>query len=110
MSDGREEKGIRERILEAGARAVTRAAERVLSNPIGQDVVARAVGMAQRGAQRAGEVHERLLAAAGIPGRQDYQRLEKELARLRRRVRELSAKLGDEPEQGEGPGIGGTRE
>jgi hypothetical protein len=76
---------------------VARAAEKVLADPRGQDAVARAVGMAQRGRQRALEVQEKLMAAAGIPGRQDYQDLAKQLARIKRKARDLAGKL--EPER-----------
>lgn len=99
-------KGLRG-ALEAGTRLVARATEKVLSDPRGQDALARAVGLAQRGRQRVEEAQERLMSAAGIPGRQDYADLAKQLARIKRKARELAGKL--EPE-GRGDGPGGGRE
>lgn len=43
------------------------------------------------------------MAAAGIPGRQEYQELAKQLARIKRKARDLAGKL--EPE-GRGGGSG----
>ncbi len=91
-------KGIGGKLFEAGTRFVSRAAEKVLSDPRGQDAVARAVGMAQRGRRRVEEVQERLMQAAGIPVRQDYQDLAKQLARIKRKARELAEKMDAERE------------
>jgi hypothetical protein len=105
----RDEKGLRDRLVDTGTRLVSRAAEKVLNDPRGQDAVARAVGLAQRGRQRVEELQERLMRAAGIPGRQDYDELAKQLARLKRKARELSQRLaeGDEEERPDGsPGNG----
>ena len=99
-SEGGAGKGLGGALLEAGARLVARAAGKVLSDPRGQEAVARAVGLAQRGRRRAEEVQEWLMAAAGIPGRQDYQELAKQLARIKRKARDLARKL--EPERGDG--------
>lgn len=107
-------KGFGEALLEAGTRLVARAAEKVLSDPRGQEAVARAVGMAQRGRQRVEEVQEKVMAAAGIPGRQDYQELAKQLARIKRKARDLAGKLDPEARpggstgSGEGGGKGGA--
>ncbi len=101
-------KGIAGALFETGTRLVTRAAETVLKDPRGQDAVARAVGFAQRGRRRFEEVQERVMKAAGIPGRQDYQDLAKQLARIKRKARELSEKLAEERGRaGEGPDGGG---
>jgi hypothetical protein len=99
--DERDGKGIAARLFEAGTRLVSFAAERVLSDPRGQEAVARAVGMAQRGRRRMEEVQERLMQVAGIPGRQDYQELAKQLARIKRKARDLAERLDAE---GGGPG------
>jgi hypothetical protein len=80
-------------ILEAGARFVSRAAQAVLRDPRGQEALARAVGFAQRGRKRLEEAQERVMAAAGIPGRAEYQDLAKQLARLKRKARELAARV-----------------
>lgn len=92
-------KGFAGRLLDAGTRYVLRAAERVMNDPRGQDAVARAVGMAQRGRRRVEELQERLMQAAGIPGRQDYQDLAKQLARIKRKARELAEKIQEERER-----------
>jgi hypothetical protein len=75
-------------LLDAGTRLVTRAAEKVLTDPRGQEALARAVGMAQRGRRRVEELQQRLMQAAGIPARQDYQELAKQLARIKRKARD----------------------
>jgi hypothetical protein len=109
----REGKGLRGWLLDGGTRLVSRAAEKVMNDPRGQDAVARAVGLAQRGRRRVEELQERLMEAAGIPGRQDYQDLAKQLARIKRKARELAEKLdaqakpeANEPKE---PGDGRTR-
>jgi hypothetical protein len=89
----REGKGLTGWLLDGGTRFVSRAAEKVMKDPRGQDAVARAVGLAQRGRRRVEELQERLMHAAGIPGRQDYQDLAKQLARIKRKARELAEKL-----------------
>jgi uncharacterized protein YukE len=86
-------KGFAERMMETGVRVVAQAAEAVMKDPRGQDAVARAIGLAQRGRKRLEETQERLMRAAGIPGRQEYQDLAKQLARLKRKARELADKL-----------------
>jgi hypothetical protein len=97
----RDGRGIGGRLFEAGTKLVSRAAERVLNDPRGQDAVARAVGLAQRGRRRAEEVQQRLMKAAGIPGRQEYDEMAKQLARLKRKARELADKLEGERESGD---------
>jgi hypothetical protein len=94
-------KGFAEKLLEAGTRLVSRAAEKVLTDPRGQDAVARAIGMAQRGRRRVEEMQQRVMQAAGIPGREDYQELAKQLARIKRKARELAEKV--EAERGDRP-------
>ncbi len=98
-------KGIGGALLDAGTRLVARAAGKVLSDPRGQEAVARALGLAQRGRRRFEEAQEKLMSAAGIPGRQDYDELATQLARIKRKARELAAKLGEGAEEG-GPGEG----
>lgn len=109
----RDEKGLRDRLLDGGVRLVSRAAEKVLNDPRGQEAIARAVGLAQRGRQRVEELQGRLMRAAGIPARQDYDDLTKQLARLKRKARELSQRLdagGDEERpEGGAPGDGRPR-
>jgi hypothetical protein len=106
-------KGFGGALLDAGTRLVARAAEKVLSDPRGQDAIARAVGLAQRGRRRVEEVQEKLMAVAGIPGRQDVQDLAKQLARIKRKARDLAGKLDPESRPagsgGGGEGAGGGR-
>jgi hypothetical protein len=89
-------------LFETGTRFVSRAAETVMKDPRGQEAVARAVGFAQRGRRRVEQLQEKVMSAAGIPGRQDYQDLAKQLARIKRKARELSEKLEDERRGGGG--------
>jgi hypothetical protein len=93
-------RGLRGWFLEEGARAVTRAAGKVLDDPRGQEAVARAVGLAQRGLRLLGAVQERALHAAGIAARPDTEELRKQLARLKRKVRDLDRRSGG----GDSPG------
>lgn len=102
----RDDKGLRGWLVDAGVRLVSKTAEKVLNDPRGQEALARAVGLAQRGRQRVGEVQGRLMRAAGIPGRQDYDELAKQLARLKRKARELAKQLDaqrDEEPPGDAP-------
>src|SRR5512138_2812215 len=89
----RDGKGLTGWLLDGGARFVSRAAEKVMNDPRGQDAVARAVGLAQRGRRRVEALQERVMHAAGIPGRQEYQELAKQLARIKRKARELAEKV-----------------
>ncbi len=92
-------------LLEGGTRLVSRAAQAVLRDPRGQEALARAVGLAQRGRRRLEEVQERVLAVVGIPGRKDYEDLARQLARIKRKARELSARVdsGGKDREGEEP-------
>jgi len=98
-------KGFAERVLEAGTRFVSRTAEVVMSDPRGKEAVALAVGLAQQGKKRLEKAQEQVLRAAGIPGRQDYEELTKQLARIKRKARELAAAMeasGGPPEYDDG--------
>ena len=90
-------KGLAELLVERGAAAVGRAAGAVLSDPRGQEALARAVGLAQRGLQAFSVAQERALHAAGFAARPDTDELRKQVARLRRKARELSKRLEDAP-------------
>ncbi len=101
-------KGIGATFLEQGVRAVSRAAEAVLSDARGQEALARAVGLAQRGLRTFEAVQERALHAAGLAARPDYHDLRKQVARLKRKARELGDRLdgaggGPTPPGGGGP-------
>ncbi len=96
-------KGFAERLVDSGARLVTQAAEAVMKDPRGQEAVARAIGAAQRGRKRLEEAQTAFMKAAGVPGRQDYQELAKQLARIKRKARELAQKLEVTSRPGDGP-------
>jgi hypothetical protein len=83
-------KGLGERILEEGTRMASRAARAVLDDRRGQEVVAAAVGAAQKGRRRVGEVQDRVLHAVGLPTKADYEDVARSMARLKRKIRELS--------------------
>jgi hypothetical protein len=85
--------GLAGALLETGTRIFTRAAGKVMEDPRGQEAVARAVGLAQRGKKRVEELQERVMEATGIPNRQDYQHLAKQLARIKRKARELAERM-----------------
>ena len=95
-------KGFTDTLLERGTRLVAKAADTVMNDPRGQEAVARAVGLAQRGKRRLEAAQERFMKAAGIPGRQEYQELARQLARIKRKARELAEKLEREEAQREG--------
>ncbi len=88
-----ERKGLFGRLVAAGVRTATEAAGAVLRDPRGQDAVARAVGLAQRTQKRVEDVQARMMKVAGIPGRREYDELAKQLARIKRKARELGVEL-----------------
>jgi hypothetical protein len=88
MSERR--KGIPEAMLEQGTRIASRAAKAVLDDPRGQEAIAAAVGVAQKGKRKMEEVQGRVLRAAGLPTRGDYDDVARSMARLKRKIRDLS--------------------
>ena len=86
-------RGFAQALFETGAKAVGRAAGAVLSDARGQEALARAVGLAQRGLQAFEAVQERALHAAGLAAKPDYQELRKQVARIKRKARELGERL-----------------
>ena len=93
-------KSMLERLLETGAEAASRAARAMADSGRARDAAAAAVGLAQRGKRRLDEAQERVLHALGLAAREDYAEVAKRMARLKRKVRELSRQL-------EGEGLGG---
>lgn len=85
--------GVLERLLEAGARAASRAARAVADSGRGREAAATAVGAAQRGKRRLDQAQERVLHALGLAARDDYAEVVKRMARLKRKVRDLSREL-----------------
>ena len=82
-----------ERLLESGAEAASRAARAVADSDRARDAAAAAVGLAQRGKRRLDEAQERVLHALGLAAREDYAEVARRMARLKRKVRELSRQL-----------------
>lgn len=102
-------KGFKERILDEGTRLAGKAARAVLDDRRGQEVIAAAVGVAQKGRRRVGEVQDRVLHAVGLPTKADYEDVARSMARLKRKIRELSRQAeaelaGEEDGAGEGGG------
>lgn len=97
-------KSFAESLLEQGAKVVGRAAGTVMSDPRGQEAMARAVGLAQRGFRLFETAQEHALHAAGLAARPDYDALRKQVARLKRKARELSQKLEGTPRSDESAG------
>ncbi len=105
-------KGLAGVLMEQGAKVVGRAAGAVMSDPRGQEAVARAVGLAQRGLRFFEEAQEHALHAAGLAARPDYNELRKQVARLKRKAREISEKLEGASKENNvsgGPDGNGTR-
>ena len=94
MSEGR--KGIPEALLEQGIRAASRAARVVLDDPRGQEVLAAAVGAAQKGNRKVEEVQGLVMRAAGLPTKGDYEDVAKSMARLKRKLRDLAKQVDGE--------------
>ena len=86
-------RGLAGILLEQGARAVGRAAGAVMSDPRGQEAMARAVGLAQRSLRLFEVAQEHALHAAGLAARPDYNELRKQVARIKRKARALSDRL-----------------
>jgi len=90
-------KGIADLLVEQGTRLANRAAKAVIDDQRGQEVVAAAVGAAQKGMKRLGEIQERVLHAVGLPSKSDYEDVARQMARLKRKIRELSRAAGHPP-------------
>jgi hypothetical protein len=86
-------RGLAGILLEQGAKAFGRAAGAAVADPRGQEAMARAVGLAQRSLRLFETAQEYALHAAGLAARPDYNELRKQVARLKRKARELSEKL-----------------
>ncbi len=91
MSDRR--RGVTDAILEQGVKAASRAARVVLDDPRGQEVLAAAVGAAQRGKRQLEAVQGRVLRAAGLPSKGDFDDVARSMARLKRKLRDLSRQV-----------------
>jgi hypothetical protein len=89
-------KGVPEVLIEQGVRAASRAAKVVLEDPRGQEVLAAAVGAAQKGKRQLEEVQGLVMRAAGLPTKADYDDVARSMARLKRKLRELARQLDEE--------------
>ena len=89
-------KGIPEVLMEEGVRAASRAARVVLEDPRGQEVIAAAVGAAQKGKRQLEEVQGLVMRAAGLPTKGDYEDVAKSMARLKRKLRDLAKQVDAE--------------
>jgi hypothetical protein len=98
-------RSITEAIVERGVKVAGRVVSGVLSDPRSQEALARAVGAAQQGYRLFASAQERVLHAAGLAARPDYEELRKQVARLKRKARELTQEL-DRAQAAE-PGRGG---
>ena len=94
MSERR--KGIPEVLVEQGVAAASRAARVVLDDPRGQEVLAKAVGAAQKGKRQLEEVQGMVMRAAGLPTKGDYDEVAKSMARLKRKLRDLAKQVDAE--------------
>ncbi len=105
------ERKLAEDLFESGVRVAGRAAGVLLAHPRGQEAMARAVGLAQRTLQLVQSTQERAFHLAGLAARPDYADLRKQVARLKRKARELGEKLdgGPPPDSRTGPGSSGSR-
>jgi hypothetical protein len=97
MSERR--KGIPEVLMEQGVRAASRAAKVVLEDPRGQEVLAAAVGAAQKGKRQLEEVQGIVMRAAGLPSKGDYDDVARSMARLKRKLRDLARQVDAEAER-----------
>ena len=89
----RERKGIAGAFIEQGVRLAGKAVKVVLDDPRGQEALAAAVGVAQKSRRRIGEVQERVLRAVGLPAKADYEDVARQMARLKRKIRDLSREV-----------------
>jgi hypothetical protein len=94
MSEKR--RGFPEVLVEQGVRAASRAAKVILEDPRGQEVIAAAVGAAQRGKRQLEEVQGLVMRVAGLPTKADYDDVARSMARLKRKLRELARQVDEE--------------
>jgi hypothetical protein len=97
-------KGIPEALRDQGLALASAAVKRVLDDPRGQEILATAVGAAQKGKRRVDEIQARIIRAAGLPTKGDFEDVGKSMARLKRKLRDLSREV-----EGQGKRGGGKR-
>jgi hypothetical protein len=86
-------KGLAEELLERGVRLAIEAAEKVLGDPRGRDAVALASELAQTALKKLEELQGAAVKAAGVPSREEHQRLAEQVARIQRKAQDLAARL-----------------
>jgi hypothetical protein len=84
-------------VLSEASKVAIKAAGLMLGDSRGQDAMARAVGAAQRGKQLVDKVQEEALHAVGLAARADHQDLRKQIARIKRKAREVGERLDEAP-------------
>ncbi len=92
----RPRRGIPEALLDGGVRAASRVARAVMDDPRGQEAIARAVGAAQAGKRQVEQVQGAVMRAAGLPTKGDYDEIAKGMARVKRKLREISRQIDAE--------------
>jgi len=86
-------KSVPGKLVEQGTRLASRAAKALLEDRRGQDVLAVAVGAAQKGKKRIEAMQEKVLRAVGLPAKADYEDVARQMARMKRKIRDLSRKV-----------------
>ncbi len=86
--------GIRQDLKKQALSASQKALETLLADEKRALAVAQALGSVQRGKQALDRGQEELMRALRFATRSDYKAVGKQLAGLKRRLRELDAKLG----------------
>jgi hypothetical protein len=93
-------------LFDEATRLASKAILRLLDDPRSQEAMARAVGLAQRSLARVEAAQVELMRSAGIPGRQDFRDLAKQVARVKRKTRDLAARVEAQRAARAGEGAG----
>jgi hypothetical protein len=87
--------GLRAKLKKGALEVGQRAVERLLADEKRAMAVAGAFGRVQKGKQALDRGQEELMHALSLATKGDYKAVSKQLAGLKRRLRELEEKLGD---------------
>jgi len=110
MTEKDRPKGLGDLLVEQGLRFASQAAKVMMDDRRGQEAVAAAVGLAQKGMKRLEGVQEQVLHAVGLPAKTDYDEVAKQMARMKRKIRDLSRKVEAGAVVGGGRGAEGAGE
>jgi polyhydroxyalkanoate synthesis regulator phasin len=110
MTEAKKGKGSADLLVEQGVRLATQAARTVMDDRRGQEAVATAVGLAQKGMKQLEGVQEQVLHAVGLPSKTDYEDVAKQMARLKRKIRDLTRQVEAKAAAGAPPGPGAAPE